>query len=240
MTVTNITVKASLKEPITLIESGKFLEIISTISKDISMELKTTMPQLLSFPFGDNQPAEIPFAIYQAPGQYSVILSRNGITVGIDTKQDMIVDDIRKKLISVLDKIFSDNQYSLCKKEISSISASIATSIFGIKAEYIQDFIKKADIEKRCSINKNGFCLKYTTSTVKEASSETISFASIIGENKELGIQVSEEFLLGGFDINKSTPLEISSHDIEEFIGFIDSDRFNSRVEAIYGLSRIK
>lgn len=63
MTVTNIMIKVSLKEPIFFIESNNFLKIISAISEQISISLKTNMPQLLSLPFSDNQPAEISFAV---------------------------------------------------------------------------------------------------------------------------------------------------------------------------------
>lgn len=240
MTVTNIMIKVSLKEPISFIESNNFLKIISAISEQISISLKTNMPQLLSLPFSDNQPAEIPFAVYQAPGQYSVILSRSSLAVSIEAKCEMKANELRKKLSDMLNLIFSKDQYTLCKKEISGVSVLITTTILGVNEDYIQDFIKKADIKKKCTINKNGFCLRYSTPTIEEVSNEIVSFASIIDENERLGVQISDELLLGGFNIHESTPLKINDEDLKRFIAFINTDRFDSRIEAIYGLSRVE
>lgn len=240
MNIVNITIKISLKEPIVLMESSKFLEKISIVSNRISGELRVDAPQLLSLPFNDAQPAEIPFAIYQAPGQYSVVLSRNSLTISIDTEDNLTARAIKAKLNNMLDAIFEDKRYVFLDKEISGISVLIATSIFGVNEGYICDFVKNAKIEDLCSINQNGFYLKYTNRAAKDTSSETTSFASIIKDNEELGIQVAKEFSLGGFDIKESTPTNIRSGNIEKFIAFLKSNNFDSRIETAYGLSRIE
>lgn len=217
-----------------------YISYLTRVSKEISKKYNINIPQLLSFPISDNQPDEIPFAFMSNEQLFSASISKKSLVFTLKYDGLLEASEIVNKINDAQSILFRKERTNICGNRFKTISLSITADR---KMNSYKELLSFARIIQEkyymFGINDNGFSLKFTENSNSDSyTAETISYNTTCNiKNKQLGIAINKEYILGGIRCSNFSFIDITNKDIEAFFDYVGSVNMSNQIKETYGLS---